>query len=321
MRKWSWVLAVLVGCGEVHDDSGHVDAATDAADIIDAPPPLSGHHHFVIDRVVLPATNTQATAYGLDLDGDAIVDNQLGMVLAVLAGMGLDSQPTMDSHIDSGVSIMLADVTADDLVTATTAGFTIYRGSMPVPAPCADAQDTVCRKHLDGSGSFTIDTATPADPPLVGTIADSVEDAGPGHLSIQFALATSTRISVRLLGARVSMTSTDATSTGNLAGAISTAEIDNKVIPAMRDGFTPVVQNDCTDLQSPPDCGCAVDSQGKTLLGIFDTDPKDCSISTDEVRNNPLIVSLFAPDVTVENTEALSLGFRVHAVPATFSDL
>lgn len=321
MRKWSWVLVVLVACGEVHDGSNRVDAAIDASDVIDTPPPPGEHHHYVIDKVALPTTNAQATAYGLDIDGDAMVDNQLGMVIAVLSSMGLASQPTMDSYIDSGMSIMLADVIAGDLVTATTAGFTIYRGTMPIPAPCADAQDTVCRRHLDGSGSFTIDTATPADAPLMGTIVNSVEDAGPGHLSIQFALTTSTRISVRLLGARVSVTSADATSMGTIAGAISMSDIDNKMIPAMRDGFAPLVQRDCTDLQAPPGCSCPADSQGKTLLAMFDIDPADCSISTDEVRNNPLITSLLAPDVTVENTSAISLGFHVHAVPASFADL
>jgi hypothetical protein len=45
----------------------------------------------------------------------------------------------------------------------------------------------------------------------------------------------------------------------------------------------------------------------------------DCMITVDEIKNNSLIVSLLAPDVTVEGMQALSLGVSVHAVVATFS--
>jgi hypothetical protein len=42
-------------------------------------------------------------------------------------------------------------------------------------------------------------------------------------------------------------------------------------------------------------------------------------ITLDEIRNNSLIQSLLAPDVTLEGQPALSLGFGVTAVKAAFT--
>ncbi len=314
-------LVVVVGCGEDKakpNNDAAIDAAIDAYVPIDAPPPPPNHYYFVIDKQTLPATNAQARDLAFDLDGDQVKDNQLGMVMSTLAGMGIDSQLAMDRAIDTGAAIMLGDLFALDLTTDAASTFTLYQGTNPMPPPCANAQDTVCRRHLTGMGSFTVKPGAPVDSPLMGSIAGGVLDAGPGHLTIQFAAAASSAVTVTLLGARVQLTSTATTTTGKLGGAISAADVDGKIIPALRDSFQATVMVDCPMPQSPPTCGCATNSQGKTLLGLFDTNPKDCSISVDEVRNNSLIQSLLAPDVTVENTSALSLGVGVHAVSAGF---
>jgi len=71
-------------------------------------------------------------------------------------------------------------------------------------------------------------------------------------------------------------------------------------------------------LANPPGCGCAQSSTGASLIGLFDAN-QNCAISVTEVKNNQLIMSLFAPDVTVENQQALSVGFAFTAVDATFT--
>ena len=58
---------------------------------------------------------------------------------------------------------------------------------------------------------------------------------------------------------------------------------------------------------------------GKTILGLFDTTPKDCMVTVDEIKNNSLIVSLLSPDVTVDGKMALSLGIKATAVKATYT--
>jgi len=103
-----------------------------------------------------------------------------------------------------------------------------------------------------------------------------------------------------------------------LAGAIAQTEVDATVVPTMRDGFSARVAADCTAPSNPPTCGCATSSFGKTYLDLFDAPPKDCAISLAEVRNNSLIQSLLAPDVSIDGTMALSLGVSASAVPAGF---
>lgn len=103
-----------------------------------------------------------------------------------------------------------------------------------------------------------------------------------------------------------------------IAGALSQAEVDTKFIPALHQNAVVQVMADCTGT-IPPDCGCAAGSTGRTYLNLFDTTPKNCAISLEEVRNNTLIQSLLAPDVTIEGQTALSFGFGVSAVKAAYT--
>jgi hypothetical protein len=104
-----------------------------------------------------------------------------------------------------------------------------------------------------------------------------------------------------------------------LGGAVTKDDIDNEVIPAIAAQLTPLVMRDCHMLSSPPTCGCDDGSTGKTLIGLFDAGTKDCAISVDEIKNNSLIVSLLAPDVTINGKMALSLGVKATAKKATFT--
>ncbi|HEY5926935.1 MAG TPA: hypothetical protein VIV11_34850 [Kofleriaceae bacterium] len=297
-----------------------VDAPLDAPKVyMDAMWPMA-HHHYVLDRVLLPNTNTQARAYGLDLNGDMTVDNQLGMVFSTLAGMGFDNQTPMTQAIDKGTAIMLADINADALSTAPFAAFTIYQGANPMPPACSSPSDIVCRKHLTGSGSFSLKANAPVDPALQGSISGTgTLVAGPGHLTIQVSMLGSVPATVTLIGARVELMPTATSFMGKLGGGVSMSDINTKVLPAMRDGVAIAVARDCTMLMSPPACGCAADTTGKTMLGLFDTTPKDCMVTLAEIQNNSLIQALFAPDVTLENQMALSLGVSVGAVKGMFT--
>jgi hypothetical protein len=303
------------GCTQVFD----LDAPV-RFDTRDAAPDLpTVHRHYVIDRVLLPTNNTEAKTYGLDLDGDDAADNQLGMVVATFGSMGLDAQSDLDALIDTGRSIMLAGIGADSLAAELTATYAMYRGINPMPPACASTQDTMCRGHLTGSARFSIDNTAPVDAPLFGEVRSMELTAGPGHLTVELVIAGSLPFSVRLLAARVNLIASDTTFMGTLAGAVSKTDMDTKVLPAMQQGFAPVVMRDCLDLTAPPGCGCISNSPGKTLIGLFDTQTRDCMISIDEIKNNSLLQSVLAPDVRVEGVDALSLGVNVHAVGATFT--
>jgi len=310
------ILLVVGGCGD-DDSGGHVyDAAVDGVDALVAAGP---HYHYVIDKVILPMTNTQARQYGLDLNGDATVDNQLGLVVATLASMGIDAQTPTTQSIDRGEADILVDHQTPDFTSAVGAGFTTYDGTNPSPGPCAGSTDIVCRHHLDGTGHFDLSQVS-TDVPLVGPIVGGVYAGGPGHLTLRMPFLGGIPVQITLLGARAKLASTTATTitTGVIGGAVTSMDVNFAIVPSMQARYTGTVARDCTALTSPPACGCASPSEGKTLLGLFDVSPKDCSITVDEIRNNSLIVSLLAPDLTIEGQQAVSIGFGFTAVGATF---
>src|SRR5688572_6364093 len=106
--RWLLVGVVLLSaCGD-DDFSGFRDARPiDTFVPPDAPPISLQHHHYVIDSLAIPTTNTQAREYGLDLNGDATVDNQLGQVFSTLASMGISFHAATATAVDNGSVIHL----------------------------------------------------------------------------------------------------------------------------------------------------------------------------------------------------------------------
>lgn len=302
--------------------------------------PEGEHYHYVASQVLVPTTNTQAREYGLDLNGDKTVDNQLGMVLSTLGSMGFDIQATIDTAVAEGSIVLLLDMQTKDFTNTTAAGIQVFLGDNDTVMPAAcnagemynETTKTGCKHHLDGSGMFTIDANSPTNAALGGKIVGGTFTGGPGNLSLQIALGGTEAIQLDLIGARVKGSALSETMLGSgtsggvvLAGAITKSDIDDKVIPAIQKQLVPIIERDCTMPTSPPGCGCAADSTGKTILGLFDTkkadgtDGKDCAVSVDEIKTNSLIVSLLAPDVTIDGKQALSLGIKASAVKATYT--
>jgi hypothetical protein len=313
-------VVAVAGCDR-GEDCCSVDAHV--PDMLDVPadaylPP----HHYVMDSLRMPMTNTQARDYGLDLDGDQVVDNQLGMVLATFDSMGLDAQAEMTIAVDRGTVIYLLEVATTDFASAPEASATVLRGTSPAPSPCSGAADTVCRRHLDGAGVFAISPTDTA--PMRGAIVDSTLRAGPGRFVLEMVFhGGGSLVALPLIGTRTRMQAITDSSIGSivLAGAVPSTDISTKVVPALRDSFAAAVARDCTDLVNPPNCGCANDSAGKTALGLFDINPRDCALSVEEVRDNSLVASLLAPDVTIDGQQALSVGVSGSAVRATFTGM
>ena len=295
------------------------------------PVPEGEHYQYVANAAFIPTTNTQSREYGLDLNGDGTIDNQLGMVLSTLSGMGFDLQTTLDTAVAEGSIVLLADFQTKDFMNTTAAGFSIFLGDNPNPPACNQGEtydETTkmgCKRHLDGNGSFTVAANSPDNLALAGKIVNGTFTGGPGNLSLQIALGGTEAIRLDMIGARAKGTMISETGIGSgtqggmiLAGAVTKEDIDTKVIPAIQTQLVPTIADDCTMLSSPPACGCADGSTGKTILGLFDTDPKDCMVTVEEIKNNSLIVSLLAPDVTIDGKMALSLGIKATAVKATY---
>jgi hypothetical protein len=288
------------------------------------PIPEGEHYHYVTNKAFVPTTNTQAREYGLDLNKDGTVDNQLGMVLSTLGSMGFDIQATIDKAVAEGSIILLVDFQTKDFSNTTAAGIQVFLGDGPTPPACMTGETynemtkTGCGHHLAPGSSFSSATGTNAA--LGGKIINGTFNGGPGNLSIQIALGGTEAINLDLIGARAkgSGISADKIDGVILGGAVTKEDIDTKVIPAIQKQLGPIITRDCPTATMANNCTCMDPSTGKTILGLFDTD-KDCAVSVMEIQNNTLIMSLLSPDVTIDGKMALSLGIKATAVKATFT--
>jgi hypothetical protein len=274
-------------------------------------------HRYVMDKQQLPSNNTEARQLGLDLNGDATVDNQFGMVIGTLVSMGVDPRPALTTAIDRGTTIALVDFGATDLVNTTQTAFATYLGANPQPPACNGGGDTTCRKHLTGTGSFTISQLSPRTPPLPGAIVNgTLTTSMAGRLTVPTVIYTP--MSLDLFAARTRITGiTDAgLMTGIVAGAITKTDLDTKVLPAWAAQFDATMKADCPG--TAPSCGCTPGTTGNTLHGLFDGAPNNCTISVSEVQNNSLIMSLLAPDINIGGQTGLSVGIGFSAVRADF---
>src|SRR5688572_15161192 len=114
----------LVACG---DDGGTII-------------PEGEHYQTVSKKAYVPTNNSQAREFGLDLNADGTVDNQLGMVLGTLSTMGFDIQGTIDEAVAEGSIILLVDFQTKDFTNTTAAGLKVLLGDMEMPAACTGTE-------------------------------------------------------------------------------------------------------------------------------------------------------------------------------------
>ena len=317
------VMAILVlGCGG--GGGGDADApivppTADAMTTIDASPPqpdaidldaAPALNSYVLSSANIPTTSSEATMFGMDIDGDAVVDNQLGSVIAALGGFGFDAQATVDLSIDEGFSITLMRLT-------TTDQFETHIGENPVPPACNSPSDPICRRHLDGNGSFDVVAGAPIGS-MPTTVNGAITNGGPGTAVINLRLfAGSAPIYLELIGARFTGTVTQfGITSAKLAGGVTQAHLNAVVIPALAMNLAGQIDIDCP-APTPPSCNCTPGSTGEQMLNLFDADA-DCAITALEIQENSLVMSLLAPDVTIGGVDATSFGIGFEAVPATY---
>jgi len=295
--------------------------------------PEGEHYQFVSKKAYVPTNNNQAREYGLDLNKDKTVDNQLGMVLGTLSSMGFDLQGGIDTAVAEGSIILLIDFQTKDFTNSSAAGLEVILGDNPMPAACNAGEEHCnmatppvcngCGHHLQGGASFTVKQSM--DAAVGGKIVNGTFNGGPGNITLQIALGdTSAPIVLSLIGARAKASgiSADKIDSVILAGALTETDLNEMVLPAIQKQIEPIITRDCPMPTMPPGCGCAANSTGKTVLDLFDGgltgSTKDCKVSVEEIKGNSLIQSLLAPDVTIDGKMALSLGIKVEAVKATF---
>lgn len=279
-------------------------------------------HTYVVSQVSIPTSGAEAQAFGMDLDGDGEVDNRLGSLLAVLANQGVDLQSAVTGAIDRGKIILLVNLRTTSFASTGDARAEVRLGdpTTAMPQPCAGPGDTLCRRHLDGTGTFQVAAGSPADAALTGEITGGTFQGGPGTVSFEISLGGLVAVPIQLIGARASATGLTERGIERvvIAGGLTVERFERDVIPGIRDRIADLVRASCPG-SAPPGCGCAAGpSTGRTLLDVFDHAPPDCRISADEIKNHLLVRALTGPDVTIDGQPCLSAGLRVQAVAARF---
>src|SRR3569623_2957306 len=103
----------------------------------DQPTPEGPHYHYVANKVFVPTSSNESREFGLDLNGDGTVDNQLGNTLAALKSQAMfDIQATIDQSVNQGSIILLADFQTKDFTSSSAAGIQVFLGTNPNPAAC-----------------------------------------------------------------------------------------------------------------------------------------------------------------------------------------
>jgi len=311
-RAAAIALVALTACGG--GGAGSPDASMDAGD--------ASHHGYVVASISEPTQAGDGQADGADLDGDGLIDNAFGAIgYAVTSAAGTTSDPEarLTAAVQAGDVILLADVTATDLGTATDVGVRMYLGDHPQPAPCTDpAMPSTCGQHLDGSGSFDVAAGSPTDL-TVGSIVDGRLGVGEGQALVALSLCDSPPFVLELTGARVIADHIDgSTITGGIiAGGIPQAQVDGVMLPALQTGVAADLARDCTG-SSPPGCGCQANTAGAVWIDQFDGN-HDCQVTAAEIGDSPLLRTLLAPDIDINGKLYLSAGVRFTAVGAAFT--
>ena len=244
--------------------------------------PAGEHYSYAIDHLFIPRNTSDARMYGIDLDGNGTVDNELGMIFGTTESMDIPSaDPTLTAIGDGQLAITL-DVQTPDFTTTDSA---------------------------------VVEVSTMPGYALAGVASDGTFDFGPGELTLSFAFVDpSLIIHLPLLDARVVFdgASDAAIASGVLAGGATQQAIADDVFPVVQQGFALLVARDCGHpIQAQ--CGCYPTTGGAAVIGEFDNSPADCSISLDEIVNDDFIKAIFAPDITYGSDQLVSAGIGFSA--------
>lgn len=278
--------------------------------------PITGEHHgYVVDSLKLPTTLNEARSVAFDVDGNGEVENQFGSALASLVAQGFDSNEAVAEGIQRGEAILLANLQASSLSSAKGAALSTFFGKNPSPAACTGE---LCGQHLLGTASFLLAEA-PEGAPCTGKITASTFSCEGGALPVRLGLP-GVVLDFTLQHARADLTGlTDGGfASGRLGGAISAADMNERVFPALHAVAAAVVERDCSG--TPPGCGCSPNSSGAAYLNLLD-DNDDCAVSLTEVKDSQLLLGLFRPDVSLNRgttPDSVSCAFSISGKRATF---
>jgi hypothetical protein len=265
----------------------------------DAPEPpvvTSGtYHHYAQRLFTLPSSSTEARAFGVDLDGDDVVDNQAGAVIAALSGLGLDVQTASDEALTNGDLVILHSVRADALTSDDSVAWRVMAGRPTETSPRWDGTDTFRVATDDGN--------------FVGSIDSRGAEMAWGVVAVPLPFFPDQSPTILpLANAQIRATITDTECDGVMAGAMLAPDIDTTLRRFARQAITHIERHPEHEL-------------ARVAYQVFDTNG-DGVITVDEMVNDPITQGLFAPDLDLDHDgddDALSFGLGFSCEAAQFS--
>lgn len=271
--------------------------------------PVTGvQYQFVTNQLLLPVTRAQSQTFALNIDNDSrqSPDNKFGELLTLLTTVApdLELQSTLDQAIVTGQLVSLHMFKADDVLNDSNVSWSIYlgQGSKSTPA-------------FDGSDTFTLDSATPADSPIVGSLTNGQFVGGPAEVHIKV-LLLGQLVELDLIGVRLEANVSAAGCVdGKLGGGVTAEEFRSRLLPAIADGLNLIIISN-NPVATP-------------ILQAFDSD-NDKIITRQELENNVVLMIAVSPDLDlldetgmfnpgqdgVKDSYSIGLGFT--CVPAAF---
>jgi hypothetical protein len=272
-------------------------------------PATGAQYQFVTNKLLLPTTYTLTQDFGLNIDGDdkQNIDNKFGDLLTLLTSVApeLEIQSTLDEAVDNGQLVTLHMVKADDFLNDPSVLWSVYLGKRTQTGPA-----------FDGSDQLTLDSATPLNSPIVGSLTNGRFTGGPGAARIRI-LLLGQQVEVDLIGVRLEADiNVNGCVDGKLGGGITVEEFRNRLLPAIADGLNLVI--------------AANNSAATPILQAFDSN-KDGIITIEELEKNPVLMIAVSPDLDLLDAsnkfnpgqdgvkDSYSIGFGFTCVPAGFS--
>jgi len=290
---------------------------------------------YVANALTVPMDRMQ---FGMDLNGDSKVDNQLGNIIGALSANNLNTQDGVDQSICKGAVVLLLTETSAD---ATFQNDDATGALVQVGKQFAYTGPSMCAANMggpkyDGTDTFAVDTSNGfTGAQFAGRISNGlytsnspVTTTHPVTVALQLPLVSGADpVQLNIVGAHIQFrVSGGKISSGQINGAIKSSDVTNTIIPNVASLLDSRVTANPTG------------STEKQILQIFDigctgmTNLKgDGKIATCEVADNSIIKNVLNPDVQMfdsggnyhpnsanTNKDSLSLGLGFSAVKATF---
>ena len=302
--------------------------ATPDAPVPDLPPPDAkvyldatgpncgaGCYDFVLNRILIPTTSSDAQKFSLKYKGKAY--NALGNIMALLAqqapSMGV--QGAVDEVVCSGQALHLLRINTTSLLADPA----VKSQTWPTKTKCCTTSSCLdplnkaqCNKAavqtcFSGVSKFT-PSAGATKLTQSGSITAGLLALGPGKTVVSLPLlGAATPVTLELKGATIAGQITSAgVTTGVLAGGIDAKDLQTTVIPALAAQLDKTYKDPLTDKMTKD-----------MIKQLFDTN-SDGTITVAEINGNALIKTFLSGDVDLDGDgiAELSVGVGFSAVRA-----